>query len=52
MIEIFKIEIFFMIETIYKEALDKLDEIMSTPGVDGIYIGPADLSLAIGILYF
>ena len=21
---------------------------MSTPGVDGIYIGPADLSLAIG----
>ena len=35
-----------MIET--KEALEKLDEIMSTPGVDGIYIGPADLSLAIG----
>ena len=37
---------FAMIET--KEALDKLDEIMSTPGLDGIYIGPADLSLAIG----
>ncbi len=35
-----------MIET--KEALDKLDEIMSTQGVDGIYIGPADLSLAVG----
>jgi 4-hydroxy-2-oxoheptanedioate aldolase len=35
-----------MIET--KEALDKLDEIMSTPGLDGIYIGPSDLSLAIG----
>jgi 2,4-dihydroxyhept-2-ene-1,7-dioic acid aldolase len=35
-----------MIET--KESLDKLDEIMSTNGVDGIYIGPADLSLAIG----
>ena len=35
-----------MIET--KEALEKLDEIMSTSGVDGIYIGPADLSLAIG----
>lgn len=34
-----------MIET--KEALDNLDEIMSTPGLDGIYIGPADLSLAI-----
>jgi len=35
-----------MIET--KEALDNLDEIMSTPGIDGVYIGPADLSLAIG----
>ena len=35
-----------MIET--NEALQKLDEIMSTPGLDGIYIGPADLSLAIG----
>ena len=36
---------FAMIET--KESLEKLDEIMSTPGLDGIYIGPADLSLAI-----
>ena len=35
-----------MIET--EESLGKLDEIMSTAGVDGIYIGPADLSLAIG----
>ena len=35
-----------MIET--KESLEKLDEIMSTTGLDGIYIGPADLSLAIG----
>ena len=35
-----------MIET--EESLGKLDEIMSTEGVDGIYIGPADLSLAIG----
>lgn len=37
---------FAMIET--RESLDKLDEIMSTPGLDGVYIGPADLSLAIG----
>ena len=37
---------FAMIET--KEALSNLDEIMSTKGLDGIYIGPADLSLAIG----
>ena len=37
---------FAMIET--KEALEKLDEIMSVEGVDGIYVGPTDLSLAIG----
>ena len=36
---------FAMIET--KEALDKLDEIMSVRGIDGIYIGPADLSLTV-----
>tara|TARA_X000001036_G_C20557364_1_gene756924 strand:- start:343 stop:1134 length:792 start_codon:yes stop_codon:yes gene_type:complete len=35
-----------MIET--KEAINKLDEILDTPNLDGIYIGPADLSLAIG----
>jgi len=35
-----------MIET--KEALEKLDEILDTPDLDGIYIGPADLSLAVG----
>ena len=37
---------FAMIET--KESLENLDEIMSSPGLDGIYIGPADLSLALG----
>ena len=35
-----------MIET--KQALQELDKIMSTPGIDGVYIGPADLSLSIG----
>ena len=35
-----------MIET--KEALEKLDEILDTNNLDGIYIGPADLSLAVG----
>ncbi len=34
-----------MIET--RESLDNLDAIMSTPGLDGIYIGPSDLSLAL-----
>ena len=37
---------FAMIET--KESLGNLDEIMTTPGLNGIYIGPADLSIAIG----
>lgn len=36
-----------MIET--AEALDNLDEILSVPGVDGVYVGPSDLSLALGL---
>ncbi|MFQ5958662.1 MAG: HpcH/HpaI aldolase/citrate lyase family protein [Alphaproteobacteria bacterium] len=35
-----------MIET--AKALDNLDDILATPGLDGIYIGPSDLSLALG----
>ena len=37
---------FAMIET--KESLENLDKIMQTEDLDGIYIGPADLSLAVG----
>jgi len=36
-----------MIET--AEALDNLDAIMSTPGLDAVYIGPSDLAYAIGL---
>ena len=35
-----------MIET--QEALDNLDAILSTPGLDAIYIGPSDLSISLG----
>ena len=35
-----------MIET--REGLDNLDAIVATPGLDGIYIGPNDLALALG----
>jgi 2-keto-3-deoxy-L-rhamnonate aldolase RhmA len=35
-----------MIET--QSALEHLDEILSVPGLDGIYVGPADLSIALG----
>ncbi len=34
-----------MIET--AEAMKNLDEIVSTPGLDGVYIGPADLTLGL-----
>ena len=36
-----------MIET--AEGIEKLDEIVSTPGLDGVYIGPSDLALALGL---
>jgi 4-hydroxy-2-oxoheptanedioate aldolase len=36
-----------MIET--REGIERLEEIASTPGLDGIYIGPSDLSLALGL---
>jgi 4-hydroxy-2-oxoheptanedioate aldolase len=36
-----------MVET--REGLDNLEEIVSTPGLGGVYIGPADLALAIGL---
>jgi 4-hydroxy-2-oxoheptanedioate aldolase len=36
-----------MIET--AEAVEHADEICSTPGVDGVYIGPADLAISLGV---
>jgi 4-hydroxy-2-oxoheptanedioate aldolase len=36
-----------MIETI--EAVENIDEILQVPGIDGIYVGPADLSLTLGL---
>jgi len=38
---------FVMVET--REAVERIDEIASTPGLDGIYIGPADLALGMGL---
>ena len=35
-----------MIET--PEGLDNVAEICATPGVDGVYVGPSDLRLAVG----
>lgn len=38
--------VFAMIET--SQALDNIDNILSTEGLDAIYVGPSDLSLAMG----
>jgi 4-hydroxy-2-oxoheptanedioate aldolase len=37
---------FAMIET--KKAMENLDDILSTPGLDAVYVGPADLGLSLG----
>ena len=42
-----EIVVLVMIET--KEGLANLDAICATPGLDGVYIGPADLSYALGM---
>jgi 4-hydroxy-2-oxoheptanedioate aldolase len=38
---------FVMIET--AEAMDNLDAIAATPGVDGLFVGPVDLALSLGM---
>lgn len=38
---------FAMVET--REALQNIEAIAGTPGLDGIYIGPADLALGLGL---
>jgi 4-hydroxy-2-oxoheptanedioate aldolase len=38
---------FVMIETV--QAVENAEEICSTPGVDGVYMGPADLAISMGL---
>lgn len=40
------ITVFAMIET--RQALDNLDDILTVEGIDGVYVGPADLGLSLG----
>jgi 4-hydroxy-2-oxoheptanedioate aldolase len=42
-----RIAVIPMIET--AQALDEVDAIASTPGVDAIFVGPFDLSIALGL---
>lgn len=41
-------EVLVIVQVETKEAVDNLEEIMSTPGVDGVLVGFADLSAALG----
>ena len=36
-----------MIET--QEGIDNIDEILAVPGISGIYIGPSDMGLSLGL---
>lgn len=36
-----------MVETV--DALNSVDDIVNTPGVDAVYVGPADLSISLGL---
>ncbi|MBK6662309.1 MAG: hypothetical protein IPG47_05985 [Thermoflexaceae bacterium] len=36
-----------MVET--KQAVDRLEEILAVPGIDAVYVGPADLSITLGL---
>lgn len=38
---------FVMVET--RDGLDNVDDIATTPGLDGIYIGPSDLAISLGL---
>src|SRR5438552_6789255 len=42
-----EILLFAMVET--RQALKNLDEIVSVDGLDGVYVGPSDLSLSMGV---
>ncbi|MFM8755550.1 MAG: HpcH/HpaI aldolase family protein, partial [Limnohabitans sp.] len=41
-------EVCLLVQAESREALHHLDEIASTPGVDGVFIGPSDLSASLG----
>merc|ERR1712117_358034 len=41
------VKVFAMIET--KQAIENLDEILDVKGLDGVFVGPADLSISLGV---
>jgi len=43
-------EVLVLVQIERAEAIERLDEILTTPGLDGIMIGPADLAASMGYL--
>lgn len=43
-------ELCLIVQVESKRALDNLDAIANTPGIDGVFVGPSDLSAALGHL--
>lgn len=41
-------ELFVAVQIETKQALDNVEAIMATPGIDGCWVGPSDLSLSMG----
>ncbi len=42
-------EVLCIVQVETLEGLEKVEEIAATPGLDGIYVGPADLALGLGL---
>jgi 4-hydroxy-2-oxoheptanedioate aldolase len=42
-------ELCLMVQVETKEAVDRIDELCNVPGIEGIFIGPADLSASLGV---
>ena len=42
-------EVLCIVQIETREGLENVEEIAATPGLDGVYIGPADLALGLGI---
>ena len=45
-----EVDICLLVQIESKAALDALDEIAGTPGVDGVFVGPSDLAASLGHL--
>ncbi len=44
-------EVICLVQIETKEAMANLEEIVETPGIDGVYVGPADLAISHGLSF-